>query len=350
MMKREAIKLKRTAAALFAAVFTALALVFFADSAQGVRVGLTLCCESVIPALFPLMFTSDLLSSALMGNGNERRSLLCAIGFGLLAGYPMGARLLSRAVLAGELERKDASLLLCALVNAGPAFILSGVGACMFSSVLAGAILLTSQLFASLAILFFVLLKTRGGRKKRPKAKVIVSQDAPDLIASVSFALKSTAALCANVVLFSCLGACVRAAAGIAHSDAGASFALLLPLEVTEACRAAADVGSLSGIYLACAALSLCGLCVISQVSVFAKQGGISLAPFLLSRPLHLALSLSCASLLIRLLPNAVPAIANAKGVQTFSRSPSFALALFALCAVFVLCDKTARLFTKSRF
>ena len=96
--------------------------------------GIDICLKTVIPSLFPFLFLSALLTSALYGhNSMLLRPLASRLGFphgcegllviGALGGYPIGAKCISLAYESGVLPRKTATRIIGFCNNAGPAFI-----------------------------------------------------------------------------------------------------------------------------------------------------------------------------------------------------------------------------------
>ena len=105
----------------------------------GAREGLALCGQSLIPALFPFLVISPLLTSAIQGQ-NARFLLplerFCRIPegtgglmlTGLLGGYPVGARSIALACGESRLSETDGARMLGFCNNAGPAFLFGMLG------------------------------------------------------------------------------------------------------------------------------------------------------------------------------------------------------------------------------
>lgn len=96
--------------------------------------GLQLCIRTVIPSLFPFFVLSGLVNSCLLGhNAVILRPLgrFCKIPkgseslliLGFLAGYPVGAQLITHSYRDGRLSAQTARRMLGFCNNAGPAFI-----------------------------------------------------------------------------------------------------------------------------------------------------------------------------------------------------------------------------------
>ena len=184
-IKRALAELVWTGALLFAA-----ASVFLRPGAAagGVLRGLSVCYETVIPALFPFLVLSRLLleSRAASALGLLLRPYTRLLGLhspkapaamlcGVLGGFAGGAKAVDVLYRTGELTAAEAVLLVCT-IGSGPGFVVSSVGALMLGSAGAGWLLLGAQLGASLvcglAAALFVRLRKRSSMAGRFRAAV----------------------------------------------------------------------------------------------------------------------------------------------------------------------------------
>lgn len=110
----------------------------------GAREGVTLCMQTLLPSLFPLLFTTSLLVPCMTFSHNGFSRLLCwlfripagsqgVLLTGLLGGYPVGARSVGQAFQDGQLTQQTASRMLIFCNASGPAFIF-GIGCNLFQS------------------------------------------------------------------------------------------------------------------------------------------------------------------------------------------------------------------------
>lgn len=106
---------------------------------EGAKSGLEVCLQTVLPALFPFIFLSSILTTYLASIKPRNNSLLCRLyrvpggseGIlltGLLGGYPVGARCIGEAVNQGRLSASDARRMLVFCNAAGPGFIFGITG------------------------------------------------------------------------------------------------------------------------------------------------------------------------------------------------------------------------------
>lgn len=178
------------------------------------REGVLLCLQTLIPSLFPFFVLSGVINSSLLG---QNFRLLQPIGrickipkgseslliLGLLAGYPIGAQLITQAYNEGKLSKGTALRMLGFCNNAGPAFIF-GILSPLFSRTRTLWILWSIHIISAL-ITGCVL----------PSSKTKPTHITPS--AGISFpeslqkAIKATAGVCGWVILFRVvLGFCNR--------------------------------------------------------------------------------------------------------------------------------------------
>ena len=340
-------------------------------AAGGVLRGLSVCYETVIPALFPFLVLSRLLleSRAASALGLLLRPYTRLLGLhspqapaamlcGVLGGFAGGAKAVDVLYRTGELTAAEAALLLVCTIGSGPGFVVSSVGALMLGSAGAGWLLLGAQLGASLvcglAAALFVRLRKRGSMAGRFRAAVacaaqtgkgmpagrcsVPQKTQPDAVPSqtgfvpaVRDSVNAIVMLCGYVTLFSFFAA-IAVPTG---ADASVRFWATLPLEVTSACRAACETASAWRTQLCCAALSVMGASVFLQVRALLAPR-IPLLPLLLSRLLHLPLSLLLFGLLAKLFPRALSVGAqwDASPLLAVRMPPDVMLILFAMAAL----------------
>ena len=170
-------------------------------AAAAVRQGLTLCAQSLLPALFPFFVAVSWAVNC--GLFHTLRSMgiptSAAVFFlGALGGYPLGARTVGEAYRGGLLTKAEAEHLLACCNNAGPAFILVVVGQTVFHSTAAGLALWGIHLAAALLV---ALLFRRRHTSHTATSPPIISPAAA-FIAAVGSAAETMVRLSAFVVFF----------------------------------------------------------------------------------------------------------------------------------------------------
>ena len=125
---------------------------------------LGLCVTVLLPSLFPFFVLSSLLTERAAGVrswGLTRRlfglpeALMPALILGAVGGYPVGARTAAQVYAQGRCTREQAEKALLFCNNAGPAFVISAVGAGMLGDEGLGLRLWLIHLLSALLIRLF---------------------------------------------------------------------------------------------------------------------------------------------------------------------------------------------------
>lgn len=272
--------MKKLFAAL-ACVFLAAALIGRAEAAAaGVRQGLTVCIDILLPSLFPFMALAGFIALSGLGKGIAfplrplTRGLLrlpdelgAVLVLSMVGGFVTGAQTLASMVRHKQLDAAKAALLLPCCVSPGPAFSVLAVGGMMFHSRRAGWILLAAHTLSTLCVAAVICSRTnfssRSGIRPMPYSDA--------LFEAVTAASAGMLKVFAYVILFFALSSTISIPGAGGHIGAGLCGAF----EVTAGCLFAAELGGPAGLLLAAFFLSFSGLSVILQVSAIARDAGI---------------------------------------------------------------------------
>lgn len=322
---------------------------------NGVRDGVDLCVSSVIPSLFiftvlaVFVFSSGLAALAgrlvepvfkrLFGLSGEQSAVML---LSFVSGYPVGARLIASMYDRGGISLFKGRLMLLYCVNAGPAFIVTAVGAAVLGSASDGVRLLISHLSASTvmaAALGFIIKRKEGTDVRLVRAeksagdKVCLSDV---FVSSVSDASVTMLSICAFVVLFSGIGGMVEA---LPVSKAAIRTVRGL-LEVTVGLQdcTRGELGRAAFL------LGFGGISVLFQVTSAARSLRPSAALLLLSRVIHGTLSWVIVSIAERAFPRSLETVSAGAPVLggALHTSPPAAAALILLSVVLIIYTKTA--------
>ena len=283
-----------------ALLLTAALLLRAGEAAQAARQATELCVQSVIPALFPFFAVTGLAVKLDAAAALEKAAQplmrrlfrlrgVCAVPLaaGLVGGYPTGARSAAELYRDGAVSREEAELLLGFCNNCGPAFILGFVGTEVLQSGGAGAALYAIHV---LSALLTGMILCRSGKARGTTALPCPAPKKPPSLpeaftASVAGAMRSTAGICAYVVLF-------RTA--IAVTPIPEFF--LGALEMVSAVTALTP--GRSGFVAAAGILGWGGLCVHCQTMSVAE--GLSLKYHWMGKAMQAGLSTALALLVLR--------------------------------------------------
>lgn len=259
-----------------------------ADMTDGVRNGLLLCGETVIPSLFPFMVISDyLVRSGLSDCLGSRFSTVmqklfhlpgcaaCVLIMGLFGGFPVGSRMTSQLYENGRLSQAQAKRMLLFCVNSGPAFTIGAIGISMLSSKKCGIVIFLSQILTSLFLAFISRFAVK--KKELPDIRTVQKIKPDCLVESVSSATSSMLGICAWILLFSSFGKLL-----VRLTEINSFFYLLLMMsEVTTGCAFATKT---LPTYLISPVLCWAGISVHMQLLPYLKQIGMPLNEFWLAR------------------------------------------------------------------
>ena len=340
---------------LFSAILgSAFALLFLFRSAElsdGIRRGLTLCSYSVIPSLFPFMALAGFLTqskaslflSSLFQPLTKLLKLPKAAGSllfsSLIGGYPSAAKSIADFVRNGVLDKKTGERMLCFCVNAGPPFLIGALGIGLFGSAKIGFLLFLAQTLSALTIAIFLALFSQ-----RPKDNRVTAQKFQPgsvvLIRSVTKAAESCFQMSAFVVLICGVTDLILDLPALAFLKQNPLWSAVFTgfFEVTAGCFSCRDIPSFPAVVCGGIA-SFSGLSVMFQIAAITDQSGLSLRPFLLSRPIHALLTTGFLRIALLFSKESTAAFSSRDGAieGLLSASAPAAVSLLCMAALFLL-------------
>ncbi|MBQ4618151.1 MAG: hypothetical protein IJB27_07265 [Clostridia bacterium] len=344
---------------LFVAVMSAIGVLFCAPQAaqNGVRHGLAVCAQLLVPSLFPFLVIAGFLVKGgfLQSLGRRAEPLMrWAFGFGgnaagaillsMIGGYPAGATAVVGLLQNGDIDRGSAKRLLRVTVHAGPAFVIGGIGVGMLHSVEAGLLLLGAHLLSSLIVM---------GIERRPSSPVPLTRQPPLSLGravtdSVHDATKALLSMCGFVLLASAALSLVDALSGDLSPHPWWRCLLSCVTEVSTGCLEACGMGAAAPFWIG-ATLGFGGLSVCGQIAAVTAGHGLLDRGFWRVRLLHALLGGTLSALFFSWFPPkkiAVDAVAIATSAF-HEQHPSIAftalLALMLLCVLFLQTLPSAR-------
>ena len=328
-------------------IAAAMVLLMYPQAVQtGVRRGLAICGNMLIPSLFPFLVLSGFwIRSGLAGGVGRRMTPLMQRMFGfsgsaaaamiiaLIGGYPAGANAVAQLCEQGELDHAQAKRLLRCCVCAGPAFIIGGIGVGMLGSVEAGVRLLAAHWLAFIVVALTERQSSRISVTRRASAEsvgVAVAQ-------SVHAATQSLLSMCGFVLLASGVMSLLDALIGESLSPLWRCV-LACVTEVSTGCVEAARMGRTMPFFLG-AALGFGGLSVHGQIAARTASLGLLDRGFFRVRLLHALLG-GCLSMLSfwRWMPPGIPssAVLSAYASENPAVGMSGLVAMMLMCVLFL--------------
>ena len=290
-------------------------------AAKGFAEGLTLCAESLLPALFPFFVVSSLILHA-PGNDLLARPLSpltqkCGIRcrqaplillLSWIGGYAVCARLIGESLKQKVLSRRQAQLLLVLGCCSSPGFVIGSVGGLMLGNVRLGVLLYFLQLAANLlsaAVLWGVLHPPLDEWESCGSASS--AEQSLSLPKAISDAVDSCLSVC-GCVLFFRVGAAVISAF---FSENIVGFAMVCgALEITSGCSTFAKLGGAAALYGICCCLSGLGASVYAQIRYLGGES-LPLRVFFLSRLCNALFLCAGVRLCTLFLPGTAPAFTS---------------------------------------
>lgn len=330
-----------------------------------VRNALNLCLNTLIPSLYSFMILSSFIMSTEGMNPllrpfypltrylfKENGDCTAVIFLSMIAGYPVGAKLIAERVKQKKLSLESAEQMMCYCVNAGPAFLISGISAAKFSSLAVGFYILAAHIISNLIIGFFMNLrrkipeKTHETDTRRERESLSGA-----LINSVNGATKSMAMICSMVIAFSVILSLLDSL-GIIRSLVATLqgiFPKEIPLEqiipgifeVTQGCLSVKEHQVLS-IYLVAGLTAFGGICVHFQIIAMVHGTGIRLKKYFITRIWHVFNSIALCFIMIRWMNPDLEVFAPGEPIQIerYSASPMASCFLIFLCVLLLLSSR----------
>lgn len=192
----------------------ALITMFSSDAKEGAKLGWSLCENVIIPSLLPILILTNIIISSDCSKVFEivfgkvigkifsvPSSCAVAIIFGLIGGYPAGAVLTQQLYNRGSIDSKTAGRVMEFNFSGGIGFIIMVVGKACYGNGKIGALLLLSNILASLIVGIVTGLFEKRDITNQTKNNSLPFMEA--MTKSVETSTKSILNMCAYIILFS---------------------------------------------------------------------------------------------------------------------------------------------------
>lgn len=293
--------------------------------ASAVADGLSLCANTLLPALFPFF----VLSGLIVETGLAQRAGACFAKpmsrwfhlpgssaslflLGALGSYPTGARAVSQLYQQGLCTKEEAQRMLGFCNHCGPGFFLGVVGGTLLGSITAGLVLWLIHLAAALAVAF--LFRGRHTTPIKDPLPFTPLSLPRALVKSVSGAMQSTLGVCGFVLFFSVL-LCLLQESGVlplvssifhifgqdqvfAHALSAGLLEISCGVTALSASTAALSIKGAAAVFL----LSFGGCSVLFQTMQQTEDTGLSLGFALRCKLLQAILAAAVSYLYLRFL------------------------------------------------
>ncbi|MDP4120503.1 MAG: hypothetical protein Q8876_05550 [Bacillota bacterium] len=352
---------KQVVVCLLLCTFVFIGVIFFPfGTSGGVWDGLVFCGEILIPSLFPFMFLASFfvksgladVSGSMYGRLTEKIFRLPGATFGtvilgLVGGYPIGARGVKELYENGEINEEQAQRMMQYLVCAGPAFVISFIGAKIYNSMEIGVILFLSQLITAILLGVVSARFVKSERTQSIQKAVKPKKDfSASFVESCSDASKGMFSMCGMVILFSAFLGVLNSCgfSEIMHSillcfnlsDGTSANAFPMMFEITKGCFLC--LNQAVPVEFMAFAVGFGGICVHFQVFSILSSMNINKIKFILFRFVHGIIAAIITGIALRIFSPSEEVFGSYKTVTNPGISTSFigSLALICMCICFL--------------
>ena len=320
---------------------------------DGIRRGLYLCSNSVIPSLFPFMALSVFIcKSKAAGFFAEflkpaanflKIPAICAgiLPAAIFGGYPAAAKCINDCVLEGKLDAKTASKMLCFCVNAGPGFLIGTIGAGIFGSVEIGFLIFAAH-FLSSAIIAAVI--SVFSKKEKSFSFPYIKPEKSNsvcVVESIISAAESCFRMCAFIIIACGILEIVFEGAFFGYAEKNPLLKSLVSgfFEVTAGVISCRDITGYCSVIAAGAIASFSGISVIFQIAAVTDESKIPLFPFILSRFFHSGITALILKIFLLFSGKSIAVLSfnGGKTEAVLSASAPAAVSLLCMAALFLL-------------
>ena len=277
------------------------------NSADGVRNGIDLCLDVLVPTLYPFMIVTNIfINSGMVDripfavrrimNYLFRLPGECAsvILFSMIGGLPVGARMIRKLYDKKIISMDQGQRMLYFCINPGPAFVISTVGHCMFASKEIGLLIYISLVASSLTV--GIISRFLNDDNEIIQINNVDAYNKNVLQSSVSEASKSIISVCSWVIAFSCITEIIEK---LCVSDTTKVF-LQCIIEMTNGCRVSAEHFSVPVI---AGVIGFSGLCAHFQIMDSIVAVKLRYKYFLAGRILNGSIAILYCSFLVKWFP-----------------------------------------------
>lgn len=327
------------------------------------RDAMYLCCEMIIPTLFPFFICSGILIYSGFCEWLSHAFRFCmkplfnvspmgasAFVLGIISGYPLGAATAGELYKNSYITKTEAERLLAFCNNSGPLFILGSIGAAMYGQIRYGVILYLTHIAAALIVgIIFRFYRRRD--YTAPKTIMTTPDRSSGEVFNIALqnAIRNILTVCGAVVLF---------------SMASRLFLDLIPMPpqtdavlsgILEFVTGAMKISNLTlpvmkRLILTAAIVGFAGLSVHIQVIAVIAEYELSLVPYFIGKLLHGIIAGALTALYFRKNPitTAVFAPSMSKTLAASSAAEMTAAAVVVgLCVVFSIIYRCRRGFAR---
>lgn len=335
---------------------------------QGIKNGIDLCANTLIPSLFPfMMLASFIVTSDIFEKPNPILSKITeklfylpgytypTIIMSFIGGYPVGAKMVKTLYEKSKINDEQLNRMMCFCTNSGPAFTISLLGETILKNKAIGLIIFLVQITAGITVGIVCGIKAKySGKifyisKNNNCSKKINIQES--LVESVYSTCESLMQMCAIIVLFTTIIHLLNSLnifeliasnlLKVSNINPNLKMISISALEITYGCAYTASH------FIPCSvtafAIGYGGFCTHLQITSILKKTEFKYTKFFLFRLINALFSATIIYLISYLWPETLPTIStlgNDSPIIKSSSTPIGSIALIILCIYFIISIK----------
>lgn len=345
MKKRLGIFLKNVFPVIIACTAGAALLIFPKTVADGIRDGLYLLGNTLIPSIFPFTILSSYISksnsfrkvSGYLEKPSQKIFKISGYGFtafvlGILGGYPVGAKTVADFYKQGRITQNEAERLFYWCINPSPSFTVTAIGVFMLGNFQSGVTIYCSCILSSLTV--GLLCRFLYNRETQPVAKATLKEENNRLADAVADGTAAILGISGWILMFSAVSALL----GKADINEALKAFLSCTAEVTAGCRIATENSYPLNAITAVSAFG--GFAVICQTSGYAAACSVKIKNLICAKAVGAVFAGVYTSFLLKIFPESTTASVGftvGNRVITLYRSIPAAAILMIMCAALIL-------------
>lgn len=305
------------------------------------REAIDLCCDTIIPSLFPFFVVSGLIIysgfASLIARLAEpvMRPLFnvppagaCAFIMGIISGFPIGAVTASQLYKSGNVSKTEAERLLAFCNNAGPLFVIGTVGVAVYGKLSYGVMLYIIHIISSLIVgIIYRFYHTDRHNSPPTHVNVKTASAAEAFSAALRTSTENILTVCFSIIFFSSIARAVITSyplnpmteaiiTGICEFSSGT-------LRIS-----ALDAPIAQKLLLTSFVVGFSGLCVHLQVIAVTARSGLSVIPYIAGKIIHAITALLLTAAVIAAAPPTVSVFSHNSHIM----GASFTISSLMIC------------------
>lgn len=326
--------MKRITIWITAIAVIALMIAFPYKAIEYARYSMGICCEMIIPTLFPFFICSNILIYSGFCETLSKIFRFCmkplfgvspagaaAFVLGIVSGYPLGAVTAGQLFESGYITQTEAERLCAFCNNSGPLFIIGSVGAAMYGNAGFGIMLYMLHILAALTVGLIFRFYKKSSYNAPPTIMTTPQRSLGEIMSiALNNGVSTMLTVCGAVVFFGMLGRLIMdllplegslyaLASGVVEFVNGSVSASQL------------DIAMSTRLVMTAFIVGFAGLSVHAQVVAVIAKYRFSLLPYLSGKLLHGMIAALYTFIYLKLFPLHEAVFAPAMGKAFFASS-----------------------------